>query len=64
MIGNSVRKTISLEKLAKLHTVDQLLAAEYGERGTLSREEFDAKSREWYSQLSQHSIIINIKVVE
>ena len=43
---------INPEKLAKLHTVEELLTAEYGERGTLSREEFDAKSREWYSQLS------------
>ena len=43
---------INPEKLAELHMVEELLAAEYGEKGTLSREEFDAKSREWYSQLS------------
>ena len=42
---------ISQEKLAKLHMVEELLTAEYGERGTLSREEFDVKSREWYSKL-------------
>lgn len=29
-------------------TVEDLLTTEHGERGTLSREEFDAKSRAWY----------------
>ena len=43
---------INPEKLANLPTVEELLTAEYGERGTLSRDEFDVKSREWYSQLS------------
>ena len=49
---NFMKTRINPEKLAKLHTVEELLTAEHGEKGTLSREEFDAKSREWYSQLS------------
>ncbi len=43
-----MKNKINIEKLANLPTVEELLAAEYGERGTLSREEFDAKSRAWY----------------
>ena len=47
-----MKTRINPEKLANLPTVEELFIAEYGERGTLSREEFDVKSREWYSQLS------------
>ena len=47
-----MKTRINPEKLANLPTVEDLLTAEHGERGTLSREEFDVKSREWYSQLS------------
>ena len=43
-----MKNKINKDKLAKLPTVEELLTAKYGEKGTLSREEFDAKSRVWY----------------
>lgn len=43
-----MKNKINKDKLAKLPTVEELLMAKYGEKGTLSREEFDAKSRAWY----------------
>ena len=43
-----MRNEINLENLASLPTVEDLLTADHGERGTLSREEFDAKSKAWY----------------
>jgi DNA-binding XRE family transcriptional regulator len=43
-----MKNKINKDKLAKLPTVEELLTAKYGEKGTLSREEFDAKSRAWY----------------
>ena len=43
-----MKNKINKDKLAKLPTVEELLTARYGEKGTLSREEFDAKSRAWY----------------
>lgn len=43
-----MKNKINIEKLANLPTVEDLLTEKYGERGTLSREEFDAKSRAWY----------------
>ena len=43
-----MKNKIKKDKLAKLPTVEELLTAKYGEKGTLSREEFDAKSRAWY----------------
>jgi DNA-binding XRE family transcriptional regulator len=36
------------EKVAKLHSFDDLLDKEYGKTGTPSREEFHAKSLAWY----------------
>lgn len=36
------------KKLAKLKTGSQHLAEKYGEKGTLSREEFDARAKAWY----------------
>ncbi len=35
-------------KLAKLTTGSDHLAEKYGKKGTLSREEFEAKSKAWY----------------
>ena len=35
-------------KLKNLPTAEDLLSTEYGERGTATREEFDAKARAWY----------------
>jgi DNA-binding XRE family transcriptional regulator len=43
-----MKNKINIEKLANLPTVEELLTSEHGEKGTLSREEFDAKSRAWY----------------
>lgn len=43
-----MKNKINKDKLAKLPTIEELLTAKYGEKGTLSREEFDAKSRAWY----------------
>lgn len=43
-----MKNKINKDKLAKLPTVEELLTAKYGKKGTLSREEFDAKSRAWY----------------
>ena len=39
---------IDEKKLAALKTGSQHLAEKYGERGTLAREEFEAKARAWY----------------
>ena len=36
------------KKLAKLKTGSEHLAEKYGEKGTLSREEFDARAKAWY----------------
>ena len=36
------------EKLAKLRTFDDVLQEKYGEPGSASRKEFDAKAKAWY----------------
>lgn len=36
------------KKLAELKTGSQHLAEQYGEKGTPSREEFEAKAKAWY----------------
>ena len=36
------------KKLAELKTGSQHLAEKYGEKGTPSREEFEAKAKAWY----------------
>lgn len=36
------------KKLARLKTGSQHLAEKYGEKGTPSREEFDARAKAWY----------------
>lgn len=48
-----MRQNIDLEKLNSLPTAEELISAEFGEkgsasRGSASRERFDAKSRAWY----------------
>lgn len=37
-----------MNKLKELPTTEDLISKEYGAKGTVSREEFDAKSRAWY----------------
>ena len=39
---------IDEKKLSKLTTGSEHLAEKYGERGTPSREEFEAKAKAWY----------------
>ena len=43
-----MRPTIDIKKLKKLPTVEEMLQKEFGARGSVTREEFDAKSRAWY----------------
>lgn len=43
-----MRTKISTDKLKNLPTTEQLLTETYGEKGSASREEFDAKARAWY----------------
>lgn len=39
---------ISVEKLNKLESVNATLNNKYGEKGSASRAEFDAKTQAWY----------------
>ncbi len=39
---------LNIEKISHLDTVNADLDRRYGKEGTLSRDEFDAKSRAWY----------------
>lgn len=43
-----MKNKIDKNTLASLPTVEDMFVAEHGEKGTLSREEFDAKSKVWY----------------
>ncbi len=43
-----MRAKIDMEKLKHLSTTEEMLTEEYGAKGTLSRNEFDAKARAWY----------------
>jgi HTH-type transcriptional regulator / antitoxin HipB len=43
-----MRQNIDTTKLKNLPTAEDMFVKEYGENGTVSREEFDAKSRAWY----------------
>ena len=43
-----MRRNIDLGKLQHLPTAEDMFVEEYGEKGTISRDEFDAKSRAWY----------------
>lgn len=36
------------EKLARLHTADEVLEKEYGAPGTPSRDAFEARAKAWY----------------
>lgn len=36
------------EKLARLHTADEILEKEYGASGTPSRDAFEARAKAWY----------------
>ena len=52
------KKMIKLDekKLARLKTGSQHLAETYGEKGTPSREEFEAKAKAWYYKLTQQQL--------
>lgn len=39
---------IDNEKLKSLQTIEDLFKEEYGEKGSVLRDDFDAKSRAWY----------------
>ena len=39
---------INEEKLARLHTADEILEKEYGAPGTPSRDAFEARAKAWY----------------
>lgn len=43
-----MRPKIDINKLKHLPTAEDMFAKEYGAKGTVSRDEFDAKSRAWY----------------
>ena len=43
-----MRPKIDMNKLKELPTTEDLISKKYGAKGTVSREEFDAKSRAWY----------------
>ncbi len=39
---------IDRKKIEQLPTAEDMFEKEYGSKGTVTREEFDAKSRAWY----------------
>ncbi len=43
-----MRLKINLNKIKQLPTTEDMLVQEYGVKGSVTREEFDAKSRAWY----------------
>ena len=43
-----MRAKINSEKLKNLHTFEEVLVEQYGEKWRVSRDEFDAKARAWY----------------
>lgn len=43
-----MRPKIDIDKLKHLPTAEDMFVEEYGAKGTVSRDEFDAKSRAWY----------------
>lgn len=43
-----MRTKIDINKLKHLPTAEDMLSKKYGEKGTESREEFDAKALSWY----------------
>ena len=44
----AMRPKIDISKLKHLPTTEDMFVDEYGAKGTVSRDEFDAKSRAWY----------------
>ena len=44
----AMRPKIDINKLKHLPTAEDMFTEEFGAKGTVSREEFDAKSRAWY----------------
>lgn len=42
------RRKFNTELIDKLPTSDDLLDEKYGKKGTISRDEFDAKAQAWY----------------
>ena len=43
-----MRPKIDMDKIKHLPTAEDMFANEYGAKGTVARDEFDAKSRAWY----------------
>ena len=43
-----MRAKINSEKLKNLPTFEEVFVEQYGEKGSVSRDEFDAKARAWY----------------
>ena len=43
-----MRKTIDINKLANLESVEEQLSREYGAKGSVERDSFEAKARAWY----------------
>lgn len=43
-----IRPQIDMDKVKHLPTVEEMFEKEHGEKGTVSRDEFDAKARSWY----------------
>lgn len=43
-----MRPKIDINKLKNLPTAEEMFEKEYGAKGTVTRDEFDAKSRAWY----------------
>ncbi|MCM1170113.1 MAG: helix-turn-helix domain-containing protein [Bacteroides sp.] len=43
-----MKPNINIKKLKELPTVEDLIAQHHGVKGTVSREEFDAKAQAWY----------------
>ena len=43
-----MRPKIDINKLKQLLTTEDMFVKEYGAKGSVSRDEFDAKSRAWY----------------
>jgi hypothetical protein len=44
-----MRPKIDINKIKQLPTTEDMFVDEYGAKGTAMRDEFDAKSRAWYS---------------
>ena len=43
-----MKAKINSEKLKNLPTFEEVLVEQYGKKGSVSRDEFDAKARAWY----------------